>query len=417
MRTCITGVIRSLTYRTRDNVSGGRTLTGGSTSSNNMTTENCIAYCTANNFVYAGTEYASQCYCGNSISNGGFNTTLTDCNMACNGNAKEHCGGPNRLSFFWSGVQPPPPPVITPNIGKWSSLGCYSDNVNGRALSNQINLPDPVTNAACTTACGNAGYSLAGTEYATQCFCGNSIANGGASIAASGCNMVCAGNSSEFCGGPNRLNVYNYTGTLPKNGDGGLVASVVGPVLSGLPGTWSYNACWVDNAFGRILLTAAPGSTNNTVESCIAACQSQSFTVAGTEYGDECYCGDQLANGAVTAAEADCNMGCAGKTTEACGGPNRVSVYTSSEPITALPVPVTQKTGLPGQWSYAGCLQEVTNGRALPYQMIWLTNNSAVACMSQCEAFGYPVSGVEYGQECYCGDLTDIAQTTGTQKI
>ena len=47
-----------LIYRTRDNVSGGRTLTGGSTSSNNMTTENCIAYCTANNFVYAGTEYA-----------------------------------------------------------------------------------------------------------------------------------------------------------------------------------------------------------------------------------------------------------------------------------------------------------------------------------------------------------------------
>jgi hypothetical protein len=25
--------------------------------------------------------------------------------------------------------------------------------------------------------------------------------------------MVCSGNSGEFCGGPNRLNVYNYTGT------------------------------------------------------------------------------------------------------------------------------------------------------------------------------------------------------------
>ena len=40
-------------------------------------------------------------------------------------------------------------------------------------------------------------------------------------------------------------------------------------------------------------------------------------------------------------------------------------------------------------------LREVTNGRALPYQMVWLTNNSALACMTQCEAFGYPVSGTE----------------------
>ena len=56
--------------------------------------------------------------------------------------------------------------------------------------------------------------------------------------------MVCAGNSSEFCGGPNRLNVYNYTGTLSTNGGGDLAAGVA-PVLSGLPGTWSYNACWV----------------------------------------------------------------------------------------------------------------------------------------------------------------------------
>lgn len=39
--------------------------------------------------------------------------------------------------------------------------------------------------------------------------CGNTIANGGAP-AASGCNMLCNGNQTEFCGGGDRLNVYNY---------------------------------------------------------------------------------------------------------------------------------------------------------------------------------------------------------------
>lgn len=43
----------------------------------------------------------------------------------------------------------------------------------------------------------------------TWTVCGNTISNG-ATPAASGCNMVCAGDSSEYCGGGDRLNVYNY---------------------------------------------------------------------------------------------------------------------------------------------------------------------------------------------------------------
>jgi len=39
--------------------------------------------------------------------------------------------------------------------------------------------------------------------------------------------------------------------------------------------------------------------------------------------------------------------------------------------------------------------REVTNGHVLPYENVWLTNNSAVACMNQCATFGYPVAGVE----------------------
>jgi len=92
-------------------------------------------------------------------------------------------------------------------------------------------------------------------------------------------------------------------------------------------------------------------------------------------HAGECYCGNGLVNGATTAPEADCNMGCSGKTTcvvfipfdpplpdflfsEACGGPNRLSVY-SNGPITPLPVPGPRTTGLPGQWEYKGCLRLV----------------------------------------------------------
>lgn len=56
--------------------------------------------------------------------------------------------------------------------GSWSSLGCYSDNVSGRALPNGESVPggtNAMTNEACQSACQGAGYTIAGTEYAGEC--------------------------------------------------------------------------------------------------------------------------------------------------------------------------------------------------------------------------------------------------------
>lgn len=41
---------------------------------------------------------------------------------------------------------------------------------------------------------------------------------------------------------------------------------------------------------------------------------------------------------------------------EACGGPSRLSVYTSTGNVTVFPVPTIQNTSLPGSWQYQGCL-------------------------------------------------------------
>lgn len=50
---------------------------------------------------------------------------------------------------------------------------------------------------------------------------------------------------------------------------------------------------------------------------------------------------------------------------EACGGPNRLSVYSSNGTVTALPVPVPLNTTLPGQWQYKGCFRLAQIRRAL----------------------------------------------------
>ncbi|KAK1231928.1 hypothetical protein PQX77_004947 [Marasmius sp. AFHP31] len=397
-----------------DNLNGaGRTLDVAAFADNtNMTIEGCIAFCDSKNLIYAGVEYGQECYCDNNIKTGGSKVAATDCNMACTGNNNELCGAGNRLNVFWSGKTPPPSPSTVPKVGNWVSSGCYSDNAGqGRTLTHGMAMANPTTIEQCTSACFQAGYKFAGTEYGGECYCDTAIVQPGAPTPLTDCNMPCAGNTSQFCGGPNRLNVYNYTGTdLPPvaGGGGGGVGggNAVAPVTSGLPSPWKYTACYVDNAHGRIFETVIPASATNTVQSCISACSSKNFTVAGMEYGQECYCGNRLVNGAVTAPEAQCNMGCAGNSTQACGGPARVSVYSAGN-FTALPVPVVKNTSLPGNWSYAGCHTD-TNERVFTWQTIWATNNTVDACLKQCSDFGYTAAGLEYGQECYCGDVEEI---------
>ena len=63
--------------------------------------------------------------------------------------------------------------------------------------------------------------------------------------------------------------------------------STVSPVTGGLPGTWSYSACYVDNTYGRVLGNEYDNSAT-TVESCIAHCSTSNFTLAAIEYGVQC---------------------------------------------------------------------------------------------------------------------------------
>jgi hypothetical protein len=46
---------------------------------------------------------------------------------------------------------------------------------------------------------------------------------------------------------------------------------------------------------------------------------------------------------------------------EACGGPNRLSVYGSTSPVTVFAVPTVQTTNLPGKWQYSRCLAYVSS--------------------------------------------------------
>jgi len=103
-----------------------------------------------------------------------------------------------------TGTAPPP----TTTLG-FNYLGCYSDSGSPRTLTGvQFANLGEVSTSACITYCANAGYSMAGTEYASQCFCGNSINSPNALIGAPYCNMPCSGDASQTCGGSSAMSIW-----------------------------------------------------------------------------------------------------------------------------------------------------------------------------------------------------------------
>lgn len=69
--------------------------------------------------------------------------------------------------------------------------------------------------------------------------CGTAINSHAAPAPLAECSTPCTGNGSEFCGGRDRLNLYNYTGT--NLGYTGSVRPTV--QTTNLPGNWQYSRC------------------------------------------------------------------------------------------------------------------------------------------------------------------------------
>jgi hypothetical protein len=177
--------------------------------------------------------------------------------MVCSGNTLQICGGPYGLrlyqttnniavknSYFISSsnspsilpsnstsstlitpsylrqvlpLRPPfPPPAPT-----WTYTGCITDS-STRVLTSSSTTSPNMTISICRSFCLASDYPLAGLEYASQCFCGNSLASNTSSTA---CTMACASNASQIRGGGFALSLCAYTGfiapsqTAPKIGN------------------------------------------------------------------------------------------------------------------------------------------------------------------------------------------------------
>lgn len=364
---CFADNVFSRTLKARTEVPGGPKA---------MTITLCLAACKAAGYTLAGVEFAQECYCDNVLE--GLTKTAPDgeaqCNMNCLGGPPDICGGPNRLNIY----------NYTGSIPNWDALGCYTDSITARTLAVRTAVAGnaPMTVELCLGACRNAGFAIAGVEYAQECYCGSTLTNGGvpAPDGSDQCKMACQGNSAEFCGGPNRLNIYTYLATNPN---------------------WKAWGCFTDSRDARTLLfrTAVAGNAPMTIELCQAACQSAGYALAGVEFSQECYCANALTSCGIPAPEgnAGCNMVCQGNKAEICGGPNRLNLFSQESGPPALLPPI-----VPTGWSNQGCWIDNVNARILSFKAPDDPALTISKCTALCAGMGYSIAGMQFSVQCFC---------------
>lgn len=147
-----------------------------------------------------------------------------------------------------------------------------------------------------------------------------------------------------------------------------------------------------------------------TVEACQSACAAGHYIYAGVEYGQECYCANSILGTATIATDGRCSMPCLGDAGEICGGSYGINVYQNDDPQSTGPVTLPTY----GAWVSQGCYIDSVASRALPVGIAVTGGPSAMTvqlCLDACYSASYILAGVEYGQECYCGNTIRTSPT------
>ncbi|OAA42559.1 Galactose oxidase, beta-propeller [Metarhizium rileyi] len=328
-----------------------------------MTLASCAKFCA--DYTYFGIEYSRECYCGKELNTGSTKAPAADCSMVCSGSSCDLCGGGNRLSVYTRGGGPNGEPGGEPGSepgggGKpggepggvdagttssvssasdafatateepaatglppgWSAYGCWVDGVNGRILNKQLPDDPNLTLESCSKACSDQGFTIAGAEYSRQCFCGNSIVNGGVKAKSdTECNTACGGNPNQLCGGGGRMSILSMR--EPQ--------VVAPPGVIPTVGQWEYQGCYQDSVNQqRTFFWQNFMNTDLTPKKCLDLCGSFGYMAAGLEYGKECYCGDPAniaVQGSKKVDDKQCNIPCAGNSSAYCGGGSLLTTY------------------------------------------------------------------------------------------
>ncbi|KAM0436912.1 hypothetical protein ACHAPT_002625 [Fusarium lateritium] len=168
-----------------------------------------------------------------------------------------------------------------------------------------------------------------------------------------------------------------------------------------------YSGCYTDGvegtSAGALIYRSSQNQYNMTVEKCVAECKGNGFRYAGLKYWGVCYCGSTVSGAQLT--EDQCDLPCSGNSSQTCGGDSELSVW--QDPTFKVTSILGGALKVIADYAPLGCYTDNSpKGRALTWGMSMDGSTMTVTkCLNACSDQGFPLAGIEYGGECYCGNV------------
>jgi len=161
------------------------------------------------------------------------------------------------------------------------------------------------------------------------------------------------------------------------------------PSENSTPITWNSFGCW-SNADPSSAVLAGSNFTNGTgttVEACADYCTQSDYAFFGLQNSDQCYCASEIGINSAQVAGSQCNLVCAGNSSETCCGSNTTSLFGIA-------------SSLFFQFSDLGCYLDSSTAHMLSgASLLRQSNNTVEACAAFCLPT-YSLFGVENGNDC-----------------
>jgi hypothetical protein len=224
----------------------------------------------------------------------------------------------------------------------------------------------------------------------------------------SDCNMICRGDTTEFCGGGSRLSVWSVTAPSSP-GSGSTTSLVTSAAATPTVAGGLYVGC-VSEVSGRVLTADSNSVSTQSLELCAQRAADKNYRYFGLEYSSECYLGDSLSPASIPLPQSKCNMPCSGNKQQICGGSSAISLFNNTMYTPRIPQKISlSQSGF--SFNYQGCYSDQGSPRTLGAYSVSQSTNSVDICVQLCYSKGYAWAGVEYGSECYCSNSGTGAAT------
>ncbi|KAJ3466400.1 hypothetical protein MRS44_007058 [Fusarium solani] len=165
----------------------------------------CQSYCYQQGWTVWGIQNGDSCFCDNRLRMDSQIIDDSKCNMHCNGNTTNVCGGKDAIEVFADKEM---------LRVEYESLGCYVHDGNtpvirGTTGGDTIESPDEMSVDACASLCTvDKGADFFALWEGNLCTCGMTMAPGAKKVSDDRCNVPCTGELGDDCGGRGVAGVY-----------------------------------------------------------------------------------------------------------------------------------------------------------------------------------------------------------------